>query len=82
MRQLAIAFLVGALGRCLARGMGRCGPAAPLLACSLAIHGLGLRQGWQNQGEQPQPLAHNNALIIALAPLGQCVVVVLAGEQP
>lgn len=61
---------------------GRCGPAASLLACNLAIHGLGLRQGWHNTGEQPQPLAHNNALIIALAPLGQCVAVVLAGEQP
>lgn len=61
---------------------GRCGPAASLLACNLAIHGLGLRQGWRNDGEQPQPLIHNNALIIALAPLGQCVAVVLAGEQP
>ena len=45
-------------------------------------HGLGLRQGWHNTGEQPQPLAHNNALIIALAPLGQCVAVVLAGLVP
>ena len=61
---------------------GRCGPAASLLACGLALYGLGLRQGWHNDGELPQSLAHNNALIIALAPLGQCVVVVLAGEQP
>ncbi|HSC79094.1 MAG TPA: beta-ketoacyl synthase N-terminal-like domain-containing protein [Chitinolyticbacter sp.] len=64
------------------RHFGRCGPASGLLAAGLAHEALSRGELW-HEGERGlvrQVLHGNAALLIALAPLGQCVVVVLGRE--
>ncbi|UXI69103.1 beta-ketoacyl synthase N-terminal-like domain-containing protein [Tahibacter amnicola] len=63
------------------RVFGRLGPAAALVAANLAVTGLREGRCWSSNGRaaEARPLVARNALVITLAPLGQCAVAVLGG---
>lgn len=63
--------------------LGRSGPAAPLIALGLALHGLERGEVLHENAHGaivPRAIGLRNLLIVAVSPLGQCAAVVIGGE--
>ncbi len=63
---------------------GCMGPAAPMVALGLGLHGIELGQAWDVDSDSRlhlRTLAHSNVLIVTVSPLGQCVAVIIGCDE-